>query len=216
MKRILVVESHPLMRKAIVRLVLTAWPNAGVAEAGSLAEIDIACRTSGTIGLVVMDPALPDASGLGALVSVQQRLPETPVVVFSARQDDQIVASSNALGAAGYVHKSAGLEEVLGVLRSASVGVRSFPPLNGVASLSQEATAMRRRVALLTPTQMKVMLNIADGRLNKQVAADMQVTEAAIKGHLTAIFRKLGVHNRTQALLALRPLLGDEPERVAA
>jgi DNA-binding NarL/FixJ family response regulator len=61
----------------------------------------------------------------------------------------------------------------------------------------------------LTSTQLKVLLNIADGRLNKQVAATLNVSEAAIKGHMTAIFRKLGVQNRSQAILAVRPLLAE-------
>ncbi len=82
-----------------------------------------------------------------------------------------------------------------------------FPKLNGSNLAHHELTAMRKRLEGLTSTQLKVLLNIADGRLNKQVAADFNVSEAAIKAHMTAIFRKLGVHNRTQAMLALQPLL---------
>jgi DNA-binding NarL/FixJ family response regulator len=206
MKRVLVVESQPLMRAAIVRLLQTAWPKASIVEAGDLTGVDAACRAGG-VGLVVLDPALPDATGLSALINVQQRLPDAPVVVFSSRRDDQMISSSNALGAAGYVHKSADVDELIATVRSAAAGARSFPSLNGAISADQDLAAMRKRLASLTSTQMKVLLSIADGRLNKQVAADLNVTEAAIKGHLTGIFRKLGVHNRAQAMLALRPVL---------
>jgi len=208
-KRVLVVESQPLMRAAIVRLLETAWPKASIVEAADLSGVDAACR-AGNVGLVILEPALPDATGLGALLAVQRRLPDAPVVVYTARRDDQMISSSNALGAAGYVHKSAEVDELLSVLRAAAAGARSFPSLNGAVTADQEIAAMRKRLASLTATQMKVLMSVADGRLNKQVAADLQVSEAAIKAHLTGIFRKLGVHNRTQAMLALQPVLGGQ------
>jgi DNA-binding NarL/FixJ family response regulator len=210
MKRVLVIEAQPLMRAAIVRLLQTAWPKSSIAEAGDMAGVEDACR-AGCVGLVILDPALPDATGLAALVAVQRRLPDAPVVVYSARRDDQMISSSNALGAAGYVHKSAEIEDLLAALRSASAGARSFPSLNGATTADHELAAMRKRLASLTATQMKVLMSIAGGRLNKQVAADLNVTEAAIKAHLTGIFRKLGVHNRAQAMLALQPVLSVEP-----
>lgn len=208
-KRVLVVESQPLMRAAIVRLLETAWPKASIVDAADLSGVDAACR-AGNVGLVILEPALPDATGLGALLAVQRRLPDAPVVVYTARRDDQMISSSNALGAAGYVHKSAEVDELLSVLRAAAAGARSFPSLNGAVTADQEIAAMRKRLASLTATQMKVLMSVADGRLNKQVAADLQVSEAAIKAHLTGIFRKLGVHNRTQAMLALQPVLGGQ------
>jgi DNA-binding NarL/FixJ family response regulator len=204
------------MRRSIVRLIATTWPNASVAEAGDLAEMEAAARIGGTISLVVLDPALRDANGLSALVAIQQRMPDAPVVIFSARGDDQIIASSRAFGALAYVHKSAGVDDVLEALRSAASGVPSFPPLNGARAAEHDFADLRKRLGQLTPTQLKVLINIADGRLNKQVAADMQVSEAAIKAHLTSIFRKLRVSNRTQALLALRPILANGPQGVAA
>jgi DNA-binding NarL/FixJ family response regulator len=215
LKRILVAEAQPLMREAIVRLLLNAWPKVSVAEAGDLKGVVAACRT-GHVDLVILDPALPDAKGLLALVAIQHRLPNAPVIVFSSRRDDHVIASANALGAAGYVCKSAAVDEIVAALKAASAGARSFPSLNGAISAEQELAAMRKKLQTLTATQMKVLISIADGRLNKQAAGDFQVTEAAIKAHLTGIFRKLGVHNRTQALLMLRPLSNDEPQRAAA
>ena len=205
MKRVLVVESQPLMRAAIVRLVQEAWPKIRIAEAADLAGIESACRSP--VSLVIMDPQLPDAVGLASLVFVQRAAPNAPVVVFSARQDDRLIASSDALGATGYVHKSAAVEVVVQTLKAASTGARCFPSLQGAISAEKSLETMRQRLTSLTATQMKVLMGIADGRLNKQVAADLDVSEAAVKAHMTAIFRKLGVHNRTQALMALNPVL---------
>lgn len=215
MKRVLIIDSHPLMREAIRTVVLSVWPKAHTIEVGDLAAIDNGCRFGATIDLVVMDPALVGSSGLSVLVTVNQRLPNTPIVVFSSRIDDQMVGSCKALGAAGFLHKCAEIEQIGGTLRSVLEGARPFPALTGATSASQELTALNRRLDGLTATQMKVLMNIADGRLNKQVAADLQVTEAAIKAHLTVIFRKLGVHNRAQALLTMRPILDANPGAMA-
>jgi len=206
-KRVLIIDSHPLMRDALRSLVLSVHPKAHTIEVGDLQAIDGGCRFGATIDLVILDPALPGANGLSVLVTVQQRLPHTPIVVFSSRADDQIVASSKALGAAAFMHKSASVTEMVQTLRAVLEGEQRFPAFTGAVPPSHDLAALRKRLDGLTSTQMKVLMNIADGRLNKQVAADLRVTEAAIKGHLTAIFRKLGVQNRAQALIALRPVL---------
>lgn len=215
LKRVLIIDAHPLMREALRSAVLSVRPKAHTVEVGSLAAVDDGCRFGATMDLAIIDPALPGATGLSVLISVQQRLPHTPILIFSGRCDDQIVASSRALGAAGFVHKSAGTPEMADALRVVLDGGIRFPALTGALSASHDLAALRRRLDGLTNTQMKVLLNIADGRLNKQVAADLQVTEAAIKGHLTVIFRKLGVQNRAQALLALRPFLDDSGSPLA-
>lgn len=207
MKRVLIIDSHPLMREAIRTVVLSVWPKAHAIEVGDLAALDNGCRFGATIDLIVMDPALAGSSGLSVLVTVNQRLPHTPIIVFSSRIDDQMVGSCRALGAAGFLHKSSEVSDIVSTLRSVLEGARPFPALTGASSATQELAALNRRLDGLTATQMKVLMNIADGRLNKQVAADLHVTEAAIKAHLTVIFRKLGVQNRAQALLTMRPIL---------
>jgi DNA-binding NarL/FixJ family response regulator len=207
MKRVLIIDAQPLMREALRLVVRSIWPGALIAEAGSHAEAEQACRRGGALDLVVMDPALPDAAGLSGLVMLRALRPDAPIVVFSSARDAQAIASSYILGASAQVSKSALMSEVAEILRRAASGERVFAvaePLTGSALDVQQA---RSRLSALSPAQMRVLVNIASGRLNKQVAADMNVTEATIKAHMTAIFRKLRVINRSQAILAVQPLL---------
>lgn len=218
MKRILVVDGQPLMRQAVGLVVKSLWPKAMVSEAGSLDEMSTALRAGAPVGLVVLDPMLSDADGLSALVALQKDLPGVPVVVFSSRRDSQIVASSYVLGAAGFISKSAVMSDMAAALARAGAGERVFPvgTRAEVLTEAQEAAVARKRLDDLSATQLRVLINVADGRLNKQVAADMNVTEATIKAHMSAIFRKLKVHNRAQAILAVQPLLSRPAAVIAA
>jgi DNA-binding NarL/FixJ family response regulator len=207
-KRVLLIDSHPLMLEALRRVAISVWPKIHAVEVDELSKIESGCRFGAAVDLVVMDPDLRGAIGLAALIMIRQRLPNTPVIVYTSRADDQIVQLSRAHGAAAYLHKSARLVELTDCLNTVAGGAQRFPVLKGSRG-HEDLTAMRKRLDGLTSTQLKVLLNIADGRLNKQVAATLNVSEAAIKGHMTAIFRKLGVQNRSQAILAVRPLLAE-------
>jgi DNA-binding NarL/FixJ family response regulator len=212
-KRILIVDSQPLMREALRQVVRTVWSNVHIFEAGCYGEAERVSRSQAAIDLVVMDPALPDVEGLSGLIMLQKVLPASPIVVFSSSRDPQVAASSYALGAAAQVPKSALMSEVVSTLRKAASGERVFVAAEPLPAGLQTLKQTKKRLDSLSPAQMRVLVNVAGGRLNKQVAADMNVTEATIKAHMTAIFRKLKVINRAQAILAVQPLLR---ERLAA
>lgn len=207
MQRILIIDGQPLMREALRLVVRSIWPTANIAEAGSLAEAQAACRGPSPIQLAVIDPNLPDAEGLTGLVMLDKLLPRTPIVVFSATRAAQTIASCHILGAVAYVSKSALMSEVASTLQRAANGERVFEAPEAAMGSTRDLTVTHKRLSTLSPAQMRVLVNIAGGRLNKQVAADMNVTEATIKAHMTAIFRKLQVINRSQAILAVQPLL---------
>ena len=133
------------------------------------------------------------------------RVPWIPIVIISARQQPELIAAARALGAAGYLSKAQPLDALLGSLKRVLAGEVVFP----AGAKGAEAGAARDRIAVLSGAQLRVLLALADGRLNKQIAGDLGVTEATVKAHMTAIFRKLGVNNRTQAILAMQPLLGE-------
>jgi len=111
------------------------------------------------------------------------------------------------LGAAGYISKGLPLDETLLALRTVLAGGTAFPAPTAAGNGTNDV--MHRRIGVLSGAQLRVLIALAGGRLNKQIAGDLGVTEATIKAHLTAIFRKLGVNNRTQAILAVQPLLGE-------
>lgn len=213
MGRILIVDSQPLMREALRLVIRSIWPTASIVEAGRLSEAEEACRGPSSIQLAIIDPNLPDVAGLSGLIMLDKLLPKTPIVVFSSMRAPEIMASSYVLGAAAHVPKSAMMSEVADTLRKAANGERTFIAAEPLPVSVPDLAVTQKRLSTLSPAQMRVLVNIAGGRLNKQVAADMNVTEATIKAHMTAIFRKLRVMNRSQAILAIRPLLG---ERLAA
>jgi DNA-binding NarL/FixJ family response regulator len=126
--------------------------------------------------------------------------------MVSGHYERVIVEAARALGAAAFLPKSLGIDALASSLRVIMRGGAVFP--DEAAEQGPIQTA-RERIATLSGSQLKVMLALADGRLNKQIASDLGISEATVKAHMTAIFRKLGVKNRAQALLAMQPLLGD-------
>ena len=115
-----------------------------------------------------------------------------------------VMVAALAFGAAGFIPKSATLQEMVEALTAILAGDGWFPEM---AEVEDEEEPMEARIASLTPSQLKILIGLQQGRLNKQIAYDLGVTEATIKAHLTSVFRKLGVHNRTQAVIAAQALV---------
>lgn len=202
----LIADDHPLTREGLSLAARAAMPGISVDNAGSIEEAVTAIATRGAYRLVLLDFILPDVHGFSGFLRLQHLLGDTPIVMISARQDAMIVEAARALGAAGFLFKSDPLDDLAEALRQIAAGKLVFPT---VATSGTAAGSARDRIADLSGAQLKVLLALADGRLNKQIAGDLDITEATVKAHLTAIFRKLGVNNRAQALLAMQPLLGD-------
>ncbi|WP_394648936.1 LuxR C-terminal-related transcriptional regulator [uncultured Sphingomonas sp.] len=199
-------DDHPLTREGLAMAARVALPGVTVVAAGSISQArDVTGR--GTLRMILLDFDLPDARGFSGLLTLQMHAPDTPIVVVTASQEPRLVEAARAVGAAGYLFKSLPLDEIAGRLRRIDAGQTDFPAVsqNTAAGLS----GLLERLARLSPAQRAVLLALADGRSNKEIARELAVTEATIKAHLTAIFRKLDVRNRAQALLAARPLIGD-------
>ncbi len=199
-------DDHPLTREGLAMAARVALPGVTVVVAGSISQArDVTER--GALRMILLDFDLPDARGFSGLLTLQMHAPDTPIVVITASQEPRLVEAARAVGAAGYLFKSLPLNEIAGRLRRIDAGQTDFPAVsqNTAAGLS----GLLERLARLSPAQRAVLLALADGRSNKEIARELAVTEATIKAHLTAIFRKLDVRNRAQALLAARPLIGD-------
>lgn len=182
-----------------------ALPGSIVDQAGSIDEARsaIASRRGG-YALILLDLMLPDAHGFSGFLTLQHALGNTPIAVISAREDPVLVDAARALGAAGYLFKSQPIDTIAQRLRHIMAGTPVFPNL----SEDGAAASARDRIAALSGAQLRVLIALADGRLNKQIAGDLDISEATVKAHMSAIFRKLGVSNRAQALLAIQPLMG--------
>ncbi len=196
---ILVADDHPAFRAALAIAVRGAAPDAQVVEAGTLADAVAAARAAGDLALVLLDLGLPGAEGASGVAALHAARPEAPILVVSAA-DPGAAWPSREAGAAGFLSKSADLPEIEAAIIRALAG-----DPEPVAWPDAEAP-MAAAIAALTPTEHKVLLGVLRGQLNKQIAHDLGISEATVKGHMTALMRKLGVHNRTQAVLAARAL----------
>ncbi|MBB3474852.1 response regulator transcription factor [Sphingomonas sp. BK345] len=206
--RALVADDHPLTREGLSLAARAALPGVSVVAVGTVSEASEAAAR-GPFRIILLDFHLPDANGFSGLLTLQMHAPRTPVVLVTASEEPSLVEAARALGAAGYLFKSLPLDALAERLRRIDSGQTAFPPISGAAP---QLGDLRARIETLSPAQRGVLIALADGRSNKQLARDLDVTEATIKAHMTAIFRKLGVTNRAQAMLAVQPLLGATPK----
>ena len=197
---ILIADDHPLFRQALALAVTAAAPDARVIEAGTLTAAAKAAAEHADLRLVMLDLKMPGAIGYSGIALLHAERPEVPILVVSSAESANAADEARAFGAVGFLRKDADLSQIEAAIRSALAGapvvVRKADPVESV----------RGEVAGLTPTQLKVLLAVLDGKLNKQIAHDLGMSEATVKAHMTAIMRKLDVRNRTQAALVARSL----------
>jgi DNA-binding NarL/FixJ family response regulator len=215
--RVIIVDDHPLYRAALTSAVSGACPEGQFHEADSVeAMFELLERDPGT-DLLLLDLNLPDAHGFSALAYVRGSYPQLPVIVVSAMDDAATVHQALAFGAQGFLSKSADAESICQCVRAVLRGELVVP--QGYAAASPQAADaaaldVAERLAGLTPQQFRVFTMLCSGRLNKQIAHELKITEATVKAHMTAIMRKLGAANRTQAvLLAARLTLNPDEIR---
>jgi len=199
MDRIVVADDHPLFRAALRSAVDKAAPGAEVVECASLAEAR-AAMVAGPVDLLLLDLKLSDSEGMAGLAAVRAEQPTVPVAVVSASEDAPVVRHALGLGAAGFIPKSSSLPQMVEAIAAILAG-DSWAP-----EVPEADDDLAGRVASLTPSQLRILEGLKAGRLNKQIAFDLGVSEATIKAHLTSVFRKLGVHNRTQAVILAKSL----------
>ena len=209
MLRIVIADDHPLFRAALAQAVTSTLDGAELLEApdfdGTLAHLD-----PGPADLVLLDLHMPGSQGLAGLARLRGLHPEVAVVVVSANEDPRVIRRALDQGAAGFIPKSAGLDE-LGRAIEAVLDCRTWIPerLSAAVRAEQgddEDAALAHRIGQLTPQQYKVLARVADGQLNKQIADDLGIQERTVKAHMSEIFQRLGVRNRTQAGVAFRRL----------
>ena len=202
MSTILIADDHPLFREALRGAVQRILPDASLCEADSVDALYGLVEANPDADLLLMDLNMPGAHGFSALVHLRALHPQLPVVVVSAREEPAVMRRALDHGALGFIPKSADSETIGIAVGQVLDGERWAPAAAASApAMDRDEEAVARRLRELTPQQFRVLQMLGEGRLNKQIAWDLGVSEATIKAHVTAVLRKLGVNNRTQAVL---------------
>ncbi|MBA1189733.1 response regulator transcription factor [Pseudomonas entomophila] len=205
---ILIADDHPLFRSALRQAVtLGLGPDVRLVEVASIAELETHLAEKADWDLVLLDLNMPGAYGFSGLVLLRGQYPQIPVVMVSAQEEAAVVVKSREFGASGFIPKSSTLDVIQNAVQQVLDGDAWWPPQAfDKVDVSPEAKAASEGLASLTPQQFRVLTMVCEGLLNKQIAYELNVSEATIKAHVTAIFRKLGVRTRTQAALLLQQL----------
>lgn len=209
MSKFIVADDHPLFRNAISQVLQTMGGEQEIVEAQDMASLQIKLSDHPDTDLVLLDLHMPGAHGFSALAYVQGHCGKMPVLVVSANEKTDIIQRALEFGARGFLPKSSSVTTILEAIQTVLQGDIWLPPAHTGSrglTLNQSEQQLMAGIASLTPQQYLVLTMLAEGLLNKQIAYELDVTEATIKAHMTAIFRKLGVRSRTQAVLAIGKL----------
>jgi DNA-binding NarL/FixJ family response regulator len=209
--KFVIADDHPLFRGALKQALSGMAESAEVLEAGDFDRTKTLLSENEDLDLVLLDLTMPGASGLSGLIALRGLHNSVPLVVVSAHDDPVTIRRALELGASGFISKSASIEEIRGAVETVlGGGIVSPPNIELGAERDPEVSDLIRRLLSLTPQQTRVLGMLAEGLLNKQIAYELNVSEATIKAHVSAILQKLGVDSRTQAVIMLSKI-GGEP-----
>jgi len=198
-RRIIIVDDHPLFRAALRQTLGGA--DLAVEEAGDLNALIAALEADRECDLVLLDLNMPGAHGVSGLLLLRAQYPDIPVMIISAVEDHKVIRRTFELGAAGYLPKSVGPGDIRAAIDTVLDGGISVPAGVSLAG-DDEQSALIRRLATLTPQQIRVLMMLSDGLMNKQIAYELSISEATVKAHVSSILQKLDVDSRTQAVIA--------------
>ena len=211
-EKVIIADDHPLFRQALLETLKTELSNTVWLEAETVNELNTLLSEQTDADLLLLDLNIPGAHGFNTLVHVRQHFPQIPVVVVSAYDDSDTIAKAMEHGASGFVPKSTPVATIFEAISQVFAG-NIWTPANFSSQQNQNSKSeIAERIASLTQQQYKILMMFAEGMLNKQIAYDLNVSEATIKAHATAIFKKLNVRNRTQAVITLNELDLSESE----
>ena len=208
--RVIIVDDHPLFRDALKQTLMAGFPRIAIVEAGSIDAVTAALTRDRDLDLVLLDLKMPGVQGFSGLLFLRAQFPAVPVAVISASEEPHIIRRALDLGASGYIPKSLSAETMRKAVAAVLQGDIWAPESTADATSSDvEADQLARRLARLTPQQLRVLMMLREGLLNKQIAYQLGVSEATIKAHVSAILQKLDVGSRTQAVIAASRIDGE-------
>ena len=218
--RILIVDDHALVRRGMQYVVKEGFPDADVVEADGAASALDAVRDGAPFDLALVDVRMPDLDGLELLRALKADRAEMPVIMLSTYDNAPYVKRALADGAAGYLLKDATPEDLAQAINVAMSGSGNVLSPRVIQNLFEEHEALsgdhgsngRRSEYSLTQREHDILALLAEGRSNRDIAQRLYLSEKTVKAHLAAIFRKLGVTNRTQAaMMAVQMGVGPIP-----
>ena len=212
MYKILIADDHPLFREAITSVIQGSLDDVEVLETADLENALALTRENDDLDLILLDINMPGMHGLNGLIELRNEAPTIPVVMVSAEQDKQIVLQAITYGAVGFITKSSPRRQMTEAITQILAGNVYLPSDiirtgNGTSSVRRRAQQDEHQLSpelfsALTRRQLLVLERMAKGESNKQIAYNLSIAETTVKAHVSSILRKLGVHNRVQAILA--------------
>lgn len=199
--RFIIADDHPLFRGALRQTLETQYPDARIEEAGTLEDVTSRLEEDGDVDLILLDLSMPGMRGFSGLMYLRAQYAGVPVVIVSANEEPQAIRRCMEFGASGFIPKSHGIEVIRDAISSVMAGNMWSPPDIDLAA-DDGAGDLVQRLSTLTPQQVRVLMMLSEGLLNKQIAYELSVSEATVKAHVSAILQKLGVESRTQAVIA--------------
>ena len=208
---LVIADDHPLFRDALRQAVASVVASAKINEAGSFEELTALLDRETDVDLILLDLSMPGISGFSGLIYLRAQFPAIPVVIVSASDDSATIRRSMDFGASGFIPKRFGVEtlrDAIGKVMRGDVWIPADVDLS--AAGDPDMMKLRDRLVTLTPQQVRVLMMLSEGLLNKQIAFELGVSEATIKAHVSAILQKLGVESRTQAVIAAAKIAGGQ------
>lgn len=201
-ERVLIADDHPLVRDGLRTVISVAFDSCELFEASSIAEAVSIIDREGDFDLVLLDLNMPDADGFSGLVTMRDRFPSVPVVIVSGSVENGLISASIANGAAGFIPKSLKRSAIVAAIQSILAGDIFMPEeFRTIGVDNAELDDIRKRLETLTPQQRVVLGLVVGGKLNKQIAYELDVSMTTVKAHVSAILAKLNVYSRTQAVI---------------
>lgn len=211
---LLIADDHPLYRDALRGALSLSLPQLNLIEASDLPQTVEILQQHNDIDLLLLDLNMPGSCDLFGLIHIRKLFPDLPIAVVSGVDDSQIVAKVMNIGAMGFVAKTTSAAKIAEAVVAMLDGDLWLPEnyVSESVQVDPQFSALTEKVASLTPAQYKVLCYMRDGLLNKQIAYNLDIATATVKAHITAMFRKLGINNRTQAVLIASQLELQPPE----
>ena len=217
MAKLIVADDHPLFRNALINAISSTFATKATIETDSFDSTCAALEQHPDTDLLLLDLHMPGNCGFLGLIQLRKTYPTLPIVVISASEELDVIRRVMAFGASAYVPKSANPADISAALNAVLEGELWVPQrvikqvLEHQSNEAEDDLDLAAKVAQLTQQQYKVLYYLTEGWLNKQIAYDLHISEATVKAHITAIFRKLGVTNRTQVVIQAQRLTLEPP-----